>query len=131
MTRPKFSEPAAYWPDFRVAENDISPTLPALLVIEADSDPVDIAGLATQFERIVVVSREFTDGRIFSLGKQLRNAGFAGGLCVTGDIIPDQYDALHCCGFDRILHAADSVNGTVIDLGQATDLMPANAKATG
>jgi uncharacterized protein (DUF934 family) len=131
MTKPRFSKAVAYWPDIGVAENEVSPTLPAVLVIESDSDPVDIASFATQFEQVVVVSREFTDGRIFSLGKQLRNAGFAGRLSVTGDIIPDQYDALQSCGFDQILRAANPVNGAVIDLNQATDLMPANAKATG
>ncbi|WP_017930451.1 phosphoadenylyl-sulfate reductase [Robiginitomaculum antarcticum] len=44
----------------------------------------------------------FTDGRGFSIGKQLRRMGFEGRLTATGPIIPDQYVYALQCGFDQI-----------------------------
>lgn len=49
---------------------------------------------------IVVASVDFNDGRLFSIGRALRQAGFSGELRVSGDFLPDQLQYLSRCGFD-------------------------------
>lgn len=44
----------------------------------------------------------FKDGRGYSLAALIRESGFAGELCATGDILPDQKDYLTRSGFDVI-----------------------------
>ncbi|WP_165357452.1 DUF934 domain-containing protein [Sphingosinicella sp. CPCC 101087] len=51
---------------------------------------------------VAIAFPRFNDGRGFSLGKMLREQGFAGTLRASGWIIPDQFAfALHC-GFDEV-----------------------------
>jgi uncharacterized protein (DUF934 family) len=42
------------------------------------------------------------DGRGFSLGRALREHGFAGRLRATGEILPDQFGFALACGFDEV-----------------------------
>jgi uncharacterized protein (DUF934 family) len=51
---------------------------------------------------IAVAFPAFSDGRGFSLAKQLRNAGFKGLLRASGALIPDQFRFALACGFDEI-----------------------------
>jgi uncharacterized protein (DUF934 family) len=44
----------------------------------------------------------FSDGRGFSIAKQLRNAGFKGELRASGALIPDQFRQALAVGFDEI-----------------------------
>lgn len=87
-----------------------------VLVVASNSRVENLAREFSRFERIVVISSDFNDGRIFSIGRQLRLLGFAGRLTVVGDILPDQFSALISCGFDDVLSLdSDTFNG-VVDL---------------
>ena len=61
--------------------------------------------LAPVQDRLDLIAIEFpkhSDGRGFSLGRMLRQQGFAGTLRATGHILPDQFGfALHD-GFDEV-----------------------------
>jgi uncharacterized protein (DUF934 family) len=61
--------------------------------------------LAPVQDRLDLIAVEFprhSDGRGFSLGRMLRQQGFAGTLRATGHILPDQFGfALHD-GFDEV-----------------------------
>lgn len=52
---------------------------------------------------IAVLFPAFSDGRGFSLGKWLREQGFAGRLRAEGPVIADQWPHLRGCGFDEVL----------------------------
>lgn len=54
-------------------------------------------------ERIEIEVANFTDGRVFSLVRQLRQRiGFRGEIHVIGDLLPDQIDHLARCGVDEV-----------------------------
>ena len=93
-----------------------------VLVVASDSRVEDFADESGSFERIVVTSSDFNDGRIFSIGRQLRLLGFAGRLTVVGDILPDQFSALISCGFDDVLSLDSSLFNGVIDLDHTSSL---------
>lgn len=50
---------------------------------------------------IAVRFEKFADGRFFSLGRRLRDAGFKGRLRAVGPLLPDQYAFARSCGFDE------------------------------
>ena len=54
-------------------------------------------------KRVIIFTENFNDGRIFSLGKQIRIAGYAGDLIAAGDFLPDQFNNLALCGFNHYL----------------------------
>jgi uncharacterized protein (DUF934 family) len=93
-----------------------------VLVVASDSRVEDFADESASFDRIVVTSSDFNDGRIFSIGRQLRLLGFAGRLTVVGDILPDQFSALISCGFDDVLSLDSSLFDGVIDLDHTSAL---------
>ena len=90
--------------------------VPGVLVVASDSRVENFAGESGRFERIVVTSSDFNDGRIFSIGRQLRLLGFTGRLTVVGDILPDQFSALISCGFDDVLNLDSSAIDAEVDL---------------
>jgi uncharacterized protein (DUF934 family) len=49
----------------------------------------------------------FTDGRVFSVARQLRLLGFAGVIEVIGDLLPDQLPMAVASGIDAILIRAE------------------------
>jgi uncharacterized protein (DUF934 family) len=51
---------------------------------------------------IAVAFPAFSDGRGFSIAKQLRNAGFEGDLRAQGALIPDQFRFALSVGFDEV-----------------------------
>ena len=64
-----------------------------------------LAELLPLFSRLALVSIEFPasgDGRGFSLGKALRDAGYHGELRASGRLIADQYAYARGCGFDSV-----------------------------
>jgi uncharacterized protein (DUF934 family) len=87
-----------------------------VLVVAANSRVENLVREFGRFERIVVTSSDFNDGRIFSIGRQLRLLGFAGRLTVVGDILLDQFSALISCGFDDVLSLDSSTIDGVVDL---------------
>ncbi|WP_029008857.1 DUF934 domain-containing protein [Azospirillum halopraeferens] len=65
----------------------------------ADAPGDGIAGLAL----IAVAFPKFRDGRGFTTARRLREEfGFTGTLRAVGDVLPDQYQFLHRCGFDEV-----------------------------
>ena len=93
-----------------------------VLVVAADSRVENLAGEFGRFDKIVVTSSDFSDGRIFSIGRQLRLLGFAGLLTSVGDILPDQFSALISCGFDDVLSLDTDTIDAVVDLDQSSSL---------
>lgn len=49
---------------------------------------------------IAVYFQIFTDGRGFSVARELRDLGYRGELRARGHFLPDQVHFLHRCGFD-------------------------------
>jgi len=103
-------------------EFDDDSLLPSILVVSADSPIELLAGPLTTFDRIVITSIDFNDGRIFSLGKQVRILGYSGILTVVGDILPDQFYSLLSCGFDDVLVISNFAAHGLIDLNRAHSL---------
>jgi uncharacterized protein (DUF934 family) len=99
-----------------------------VLVIASDSRVEDFADESGSFDRIVVTSSDFNDGRIFSIGRQLRLLGFTGRLTVVGDILPDQFSALISCGFDDVLSLDSNMFNGVIDLDHTSSLASVNGQ---
>ena len=93
-----------------------------VLVVASDSRVENLAGETDRFDRVVVTSSDFNDGRIFSIGRQLRLLGFTGSLTVVGDILPDQFSALISCGFDDVLSIDSSAIDGVVDLDYTSSL---------
>ncbi len=61
--------------------------------------------------RIIIFAEHFNDGRIFSLGKQIRIDGYRGDLIAAGDLLADQLDSLALCGFSHYLPLPDGTDG--------------------
>jgi uncharacterized protein (DUF934 family) len=96
---------------------------PGILVLSADSPINFISGPLNNFNRIVITSINFNDGRIFSLGRQIRLLGYSGTLTVVGDVLPDQYSSLLSCGFDNVLILNNFPPREIIKLDQACSLV--------
>ena len=94
----------------------------SILVVSADSPIELLAGPLSKFDHIVITSIDFNDGRIFSLGRQVRILGYSGILTVVGDILPDQFPSLLSCGFDGALVISNFAAHESIDLSQAHSL---------
>lgn len=57
------------------------------------------------FDRLALIAVTFpsaTDGRGFSLARQLRRLGFKGVLRATGPLFSDQFPQALACGFDEV-----------------------------
>jgi len=65
---------------------------------DADASAVDFAGV----EAIRIAFPKFSDGRGFTLARQLRARGFAGRLRAAGHVIADQYTMARRSGFDEV-----------------------------
>jgi uncharacterized protein (DUF934 family) len=64
--------------------------------------PRELAPVQDQLDLIAVEFPRHNDGRGFSLGRMLRQQGYAGTLRASGHILPDQFGfALHD-GFDEV-----------------------------
>ena len=71
-----------------------------------DLEPgADFAALAERLARVPAVRiafAAFSDGRGFTLARQLRAAGFAGRLRAAGNVLADQYAMARRAGFDEV-----------------------------
>jgi uncharacterized protein (DUF934 family) len=71
--------------------------------VPADVDSEALGARAREFDLIVVTVASFTDGRVFSLARELRQRhGYRRLLVAEGDILPDQVTALKRCGVDEV-----------------------------
>ena len=102
--------------------------VPTVLVVASDTRVEDLTSVAGKFDRIVVTSSDFNDGRIFSIGRQLRLLGFAARLTVVGDILPDQFLALKSCGFDDVSSLDSDTINEVVDLDHTASLTSAGGQ---
>ncbi len=101
-----------------------------VLVVAADS-PLDVlAGPLDSFERIVITSTDFNDGRFFSIARYIRLRAYRGRLTIVGNVLPDQYTALRSCGFDDVLILDNFVIGQVVALDKALPLPEADEFVT-
>ncbi len=62
----------------------------------------DIAPLLGQLDLVAIDFPAYSDGRGFSLARQIRNHGFPGTLRVSGPLISDQFAYALACGFDEV-----------------------------
>ena len=108
----------AQW--YELAGSDANQELSTgVLVVATDSTLEFLTGPLDLVERIVIMSDDFNDGRIFSIGRQIRQHGYRRRLTLAGDILPDQYTALRLCGFDDVLILANSSTSRVAVLDKA------------
>lgn len=63
--------------------------------------------LATGDDLIAIAFPTFSDGRGFSLARELRQAGYRGRLRAAGELIPDQFGFALDCGFDEVEISAE------------------------
>lgn len=70
--------------------------------IDSDCEPTSIEALFSCLALIVVTFAAYSDGRGFSLARNLRNRGFRGELRASGPLISDQYAFVRACGFDTV-----------------------------
>ena len=103
---------------------------PGVLVIAADASLDVLAGSLDGFDRIVITSTDFNDGRFFSLGRYIRLRAYRGRLTIVGNVLPDQYTALRSCGFDDVLIVENFAIGQVIALDKALPLLGADESVT-
>ncbi len=64
-----------------------------------------VPGLAARVrdvDLVAVAFPKFSDGRGFSVAKQLREEGYRGTLRASGALIPDQFAFALQCGFDEV-----------------------------
>lgn len=72
------------------------------VLVSNDIHPRELASVQDRLDLIAVAFPKHSDGRGFSLGRMLRQQGFAGTLRASGHILPDQFGfALHD-GFDEV-----------------------------
>lgn len=72
------------------------------VLLPPDADLDALAPRLSGLRSIDVEFPAFTDGRGFSIAKQLRRMGFKGELTAAGPLIPDQYVYALQCGFDQV-----------------------------
>ena len=67
-----------------------------------DRDPADLAPWLERLALIRVAFPAMSDGRGFSIGRRLREMGYAGRLRAAGPLVADQLRAARRVGFDEI-----------------------------
>lgn len=75
---------------------------PGGIDIGPDTPPEDLPEIAAGAEAIRIAFPAFSDGRGFSLARQLRRLGFAGRLRAAGHVLADQYAMARRSGFDEV-----------------------------
>ncbi|MGN5373783.1 DUF934 domain-containing protein [Sphingomonas hankookensis] len=74
--------------------------------IEAGDDARELLPHLDRLALIEVSFPKFRDGRGYSAGRILREAGYAGELRAEGDVLVDQIPLMRRCGFDSFAPAA-------------------------
>lgn len=72
------------------------------LALAPDSDPLPLQPLLPTLRLIVIGFPAFSDGRGFTLARQLRLMGYAGRLRAQGHVLSDQYAMARRAGFDEV-----------------------------
>jgi len=72
------------------------------LDLSSDTDPTALVGRLDSVQIIRVDFPSYSDGRGFTIARQLRLMGYRGRLRAKGHVISDQYAMARRCGFDEI-----------------------------
>jgi len=72
------------------------------LDLSSDTDPTALVGRLDSVRIIRVDFPSYSDGRGFTIARQLRLMGYRGRLRAKGHVISDQYAMARRCGFDEI-----------------------------
>lgn len=89
---------------------DLAETLRADQIADVAPDADDaalMAAVAAGPALIRVAFLAFSDGRGFTLGRQLRRLGYAGRLRASGHVLADQYAMARRSGFDEVAISDD------------------------
>lgn len=70
--------------------------------LPSSADPMELAGRLPEIPLIRVDFPSFSDGRGFTIARQLRLMGYKGRLRARGHVIADQYAMARRAGFDEI-----------------------------
>ena len=68
--------------------------------LESDEDARKLLPMLDRLSLIEVAFPKFRDGRGYSAGRILREAGYTGELRAQGDVLVDQIPLMRRCGFD-------------------------------
>jgi uncharacterized protein (DUF934 family) len=69
--------------------------------LASDQPPLEIEDDLSKFDVIALDFPAFTDGRAYSYARLLRERyGFSGEIRAVGNVLRDQLDLMHRCGFD-------------------------------
>lgn len=82
--------------------------------LEPTDDPRELLPHLDRLSLIEVSFPKFRDGRGYSIGSILREAGYAGELRAAGDVLVDQIGPMRRCGFDAFLSDAE-INRAALD----------------
>jgi len=88
------------WDGDFAALNDARPDV--AIDLASSNDPVELAGRLDDIPMIRVDFPSFSDGRGFTIARQLRLMGFNGRLRARGHLIADQYAMARRAGFDEV-----------------------------
>ena len=70
--------------------------------IAPDTAPAALPALIAGAGLVRIAFPAFSDGRGFTLGRQVREAGFTGRLRAAGHVLADQYAMARRSGFDEV-----------------------------
>lgn len=82
--------------------------------LEPTDDPRELLPHLDRLSLIEVSFPKFRDGRGYSIGSILREAGYGGELRAAGDVLVDQIGPMRRCGFDAFLSDAE-INRAALD----------------
>jgi uncharacterized protein (DUF934 family) len=77
-------------------------TEPLRIELSADGDPSALAGHLWRTSVIRIPFRSFSDGRGFTLARELRRLGYRGRIRASGHLISDQWPLAQACGIDEV-----------------------------
>ena len=72
------------------------------LEVPADGDPEAAVPHFAKAEVIRIPFRSFSDGRGFTLARELRRLGYRGRIRAAGHLISDQWPLARACGIDEV-----------------------------
>ena len=84
------------------AANDV-----VALDLPSDTNPTTLVGHLQRVQIIRVDFPAYSDGRGFTIARQLRLMGYKGRLRAKGHVISDQYAMARRCGFDEVEISAE------------------------
>ena len=98
--------PLAHW--LAARDSLASHAAPVGVWLDAGDDPALLADELARLPLVAVNFPKFTDGRGYSIARTLRERyGYRGELRAIGDVLHDQLQLLHRCGFDAFAVRAD------------------------